>query len=45
MARLLNGKQVVKKANQFDVPSIVKPKIVGKSNWLVVHDEINLIRF
>lgn len=30
---------MVKKANQFYVPSIVKLKTVGKSNWLVVHDE------
>ncbi len=45
MARLLNGKQVVKRANQFYVPSIVKLKTVGKSNWLAVHDEINSIRF
>lgn len=45
IVRLLNGKQVVKRANQLDVPSIVKLKTVGKSNWLVVHDDINLIRF
>lgn len=45
MARLLNGKQVVKKANQFDVPSIVKTKNSGKvqlvgGTWWNQFDEI-----